>query len=156
MLNESKTHQTVFRHSSRFDSLEIIKGAIDEKGKVHKIKSVGFATGPHSSYLYCLFLKTFAGTVFYLTPEREDLSRGDFALLIKARSKNHQKPPRSLNVGHGWFMRGLNEGLVHLHWDLFGDQNIYLRLRPDAAFLEPEETCATHSQVDEPSSKEAQ
>ena len=121
----------------RFD---IFKGAKDNEGRVHRIKSVGSAYLVDGKKTYTIRLKTLLHDVFYLLPDEKKLTTADFVILTREPSRNPRRKYFWHNVGSGAILTGENSGFVQLSLDLFGSNDIYMNLYPKESTYETQVT----------------
>jgi hypothetical protein len=120
--------------SYRFD---IFKGAKDSTGKVHKIKSIGYAYHPENCKTYTIHLKSLLNETFYLLPEQKELKEADFVVLTREISRNPNRKYFWNNVGLGRILKDENAGFLELEFDLF-PEGLYMNLHPKEIQPQPE------------------
>jgi hypothetical protein len=125
----------------RFD---IFMGRKDTEGRIQKVRSIGVAYHTDGQATYSIRLKTFLDDAFFLLPEKKS-SGADFLILTRVPAKRAGKPFFWNTVGEAKFLRGPDSGFMHLVWDLFGGDNIYMDLYP-------KETSVTDEMIAPPSS----
>lgn len=121
--------------SYRFD---IFKGAKDSTGKVHKIKSIGYAYHPENCKTYTIHLKSLLNETFYLLPEQKELKEADFVILTREISRNPNRKYFWNNVGLGRILKDENAGFLELEFDLF-PEGLYMNLHPKEVQPQPQE-----------------
>lgn len=115
----------------RFD---IFKGVVDNLGRVHRVKSVGAAYYVDRTKTYNVYLKTFVRDVFYMWLKKRTNGAMDFVILTKEPARNRKTKYFWNSVGQGTILTGDNGGLVHLSWDLFGANDIYMNLHAKESY----------------------
>lgn len=108
------------------EKLDIFKGVAANGGRINKIRSVGYALVDSNREKNRIFLK---GSLFKgymsLIAEKDPSKNHDF---IIGYSPSGANGGLDLVAGVGHLMTGKNSGLIHLLWDLLGENNLYLNL----------------------------
>ena len=120
---------------SRFD---IFKGITGADGRIQKVRSVGTARLTDGYSTYIIQLKTLLSDTFYLLPERPDPRRADFAILTREDSAMPGRRFFWNKIGIGGLLPAPNHGLMHLRWDVFGADDLYMNMTP---MPHPESAC---------------
>lgn len=110
----------------RFD---IFKGVPDGVGKIHKLRSTGYALLAEGSKTYIVHLKTLLDDVFYLCAEQE-MTSADYVIFTREASRTPGRKYFWNRVGECRVLSGPNAGLMKMEWDLFGADDIYMDLYP--------------------------
>lgn len=114
----------------RFD---IFKGSMAPDGKVTKIKSVGSAYIREGLSTYTVHLKALLKDTFYLLANNKPtITNADFVVLTREPAQRSGKKYFWNHVGEGRILDGANLGIMHLTWDFFGTQDIYMSLHPSS------------------------
>jgi hypothetical protein len=117
----------------RFD---IFKG-VDSSSGIHWVRSLGTARLTEGYRTHVLQLKCLLGDTFYLLPERQDGScRADFAIMTRELSTLPGRRFFWNKVGEGIMMPPPDSGVLHLCWDFFGADDIYMSMTPNADSIE--------------------
>jgi hypothetical protein len=110
---------------------DLFKGAKDSSGTVTKIKSIGNAYIREGLKTYTVHLKTFLKDTFYLLQNTNPRhSNADYVILTRELAQHSGKKYFWSNVGEGRVLEGPNHGLMHLAWDVFLSDDIYMTLHP--------------------------
>lgn len=111
----------------RFD---IFKGVTASDGKVIKLRSIGSAQLIEGTKTYTVYLKSLLKDVFYILPEEQKRTRGDYVILTRELSQNPNRKYFWNSIGEGFVLGRENPGVMRLSFDLFGDDDIYMSLHP--------------------------
>lgn len=112
----------------RFD---LFKGVLDGSGKVVKIRSVGSAYVREGLKTYTVHLKGLLKDTFYLLQNTKPRTTdAEYVLLTREPSQQSGRKYFWNNVGEGRILDGVNHGLMHLTWDVFMADDLYMTLHP--------------------------
>ena len=114
------------RKGYRFDIFK----AVEESGKLRKVRSVGFAYLPEGAKTYTVYLKTFLKDQFCLLPEEKGLTDGDYVILTREPSRNPGRKYRWHNVGTCKILTGEMSGYMKMNFDLLSSDGIFMSLHP--------------------------
>ena len=103
---------------------DIFKGAKGSNGRIVKLRSVGHCVFNKRNAISILQLNGEARDKFYLQAENDPSSPYDFAIYSYWRKKPHRREA----VGVGYLLTGVNAGLIQLEFDIYGNNELYLKL----------------------------
>ena len=111
----------------RFD---VFKGVADSTGKIHRLRSAGYASQIEGHTTYAICLNAFLRDRFFLLPEDKKRSDADFVMFTREPSRNPKRKYSWYRVGEARFLPGENSELLQLQWDVFGVADIFMTLTP--------------------------
>lgn len=125
----SAVQSMVGEEKPKYFHFDVFKGMKTDLGKIQKLRTMGEATCIEGRTTYRIKLLTLEELEYFLLPEKKNQYR-DYSILRRKLVENGDRKYFWMTVGDAKLMSGANSGLLHLSWDFFSADDIYMNLRP--------------------------